>query len=131
MAARQHTIDIIHDTLLRHYVRTKRPMMIDDLANKSGFSQETIRKMCKDGTMQEFADHFHQQASIGGKLRKRLFFEPYKVTLAKALADFMDEGEVIQGHPGYRKLSDGRIKDTLTGEVHDGPDYEYFSDFPG
>lgn len=33
--------------------------------------------------------------------------------------------------PRFRVLSDGRQKDTLTGEVLDPPDYRTLSDFPG
>lgn len=81
MSTRPTTIDIVKQTLIEGYIERRRSMTVDELAAKSGFTAATIRKMQKAGDM-SFADWWNTQVSVGGKVRKRLVFEPTKVALA-------------------------------------------------
>jgi hypothetical protein len=128
MAFNPHTINTVRETVLRFYIENKRPMPAASLADKSGFGIETIRKMAKAEVLSGI-DHFRMTSSVGGKVAKRLHFEPTKPALAQLIEDYLTAGVSWRG-PDYLTLSDGRVKNTQTGVVYPPPDYRNMSDFP-
>ena len=87
MAHNPHTVETVRQTLLQDYLKRRQPVVIDELANKSGFGQDTIRKMARSGAMDSFAESFTAPHIHGGKIRKRLHFVISKNGLADALQE--------------------------------------------